>query len=160
MILLAPVLLLYEWFHIRSNWGFAFLVFCVLVLLGIYRMLGWIGRPYQPPLDSNSPHADNPLPAIVLDERNPQSDPARQRGATDGSGCRAPLIWMAIVGLICALACGGVIALVTWKAWQRIHHGPPAPRFGTVSVARLNQPYSASSDAVLGAPLRARSNRP
>jgi hypothetical protein len=70
LVLLSPVLLLYEWFHIHSNWGFAFLVFCVLVLLGIYRMLGWIGQTYRPPVDENSPPDDGTLPAFILDSED------------------------------------------------------------------------------------------
>ena len=49
LILLSPILAIYEFFKIRSPLGFVFLVVCVLALLGIYRMLGLIGRPYVPP---------------------------------------------------------------------------------------------------------------
>ena len=51
LVLLAPILAIYQYFQIRSALGFAFLVVCVLALLGIYRALGLIGRPYSPPQD-------------------------------------------------------------------------------------------------------------
>jgi hypothetical protein len=52
LVLLSPILAIYQFFNIRSTLGFVFLVVCVLVLLGIYRMLGLIGRPYVPPPDN------------------------------------------------------------------------------------------------------------
>ena len=49
VIVLSPVLIIYQLFQIRSTLGFVFLVGCVLCLLAIYRAFGWIGRPYVPP---------------------------------------------------------------------------------------------------------------
>jgi hypothetical protein len=49
LVLLSPVIAIYQFFQIRSTLGFVFLVACVLFLLGIYRVLGLIGRPYVPP---------------------------------------------------------------------------------------------------------------
>lgn len=49
MVLLSPVIAIYEYFDIRSTLGFICMGCSVLFLLGIYRLLGWIGRPYVPP---------------------------------------------------------------------------------------------------------------
>ena len=49
LVLLSPLLAIYEYFKIRSTLGFVFLGVCILVLFAIYRMLGLIGRPYVPP---------------------------------------------------------------------------------------------------------------
>lgn len=49
MVLLAPILAIYEYFKIRSTLGFIFLAGCVLLLLAVYRALGLLGRPYTPP---------------------------------------------------------------------------------------------------------------
>ena len=49
MVLLSPLMAVYEYFQIRSTLGFLFLGGCILVLLAIYRALGLIGRPYIPP---------------------------------------------------------------------------------------------------------------
>ena len=49
LVLLSPILILYQVFQVRSPLGFVFLVCCVLALLGIYRALGLLGRPYVPP---------------------------------------------------------------------------------------------------------------
>jgi hypothetical protein len=143
LILLSPVLYLYERFDVHSAWGLIFLGFCVLVLFVIYRMLGWTGQRYRPPADNDRP-PDTPLAAIVLDESNVQSGPAprpdaRLRPEADRSGCRPWLIAIGVLGLICVLACGGVVALVTWKAWERIHHRPPPTRFGAVGTTSLEQ---------------------
>lgn len=49
LVLLSPILAAYQYFQIRSAFGFIFLAGCVLFLLAIYRVLGLIGRPYIPP---------------------------------------------------------------------------------------------------------------
>lgn len=49
MVLLAPIMAIYEYFQIRSALGFIFLAGCVLFLLAVYRALGLLGRPYVPP---------------------------------------------------------------------------------------------------------------
>jgi hypothetical protein len=49
LILLSPLIAVYQFFQIRSTLGFIFLFACVLVLLAINRALGLIGRPYVPP---------------------------------------------------------------------------------------------------------------
>ncbi|HJT34991.1 MAG TPA: hypothetical protein VJ783_23385 [Pirellulales bacterium] len=49
IVLLAPILAIYEYFKIRSALGFIFLAGCVLFLLAVYRALGLLGRPYRPP---------------------------------------------------------------------------------------------------------------
>lgn len=51
LLLLSPIIAIYEIFHIRSTLGFIVLIGCVLFLLAIYRALGLIGRPYIPPKD-------------------------------------------------------------------------------------------------------------
>jgi hypothetical protein len=49
LVLLSPIITIYQVFEIRSALGFVFLVVCVLFLLAIYRALGWIGQPYIAP---------------------------------------------------------------------------------------------------------------
>lgn len=49
MIVLSPIIVIYQVFDIRSALGFVCMGGCVLFLLAIYRALGWIGRPYIPP---------------------------------------------------------------------------------------------------------------
>jgi hypothetical protein len=49
LVLLSPLLALYQYFQIRSAFGFVFIAGCVLSLLAIYRALGLLGRPYVPP---------------------------------------------------------------------------------------------------------------
>lgn len=49
MVLLSPVIAIYQFFDIRSTLGFICMGVCVLFLLAVYRMLGLIGRPYVPP---------------------------------------------------------------------------------------------------------------
>ena len=51
LVVLSPIIALYQIFQIRSALGFAVLVGCVLFLLAIYRALGLIGRPYVPPAE-------------------------------------------------------------------------------------------------------------
>lgn len=55
LVLLSPIIALYQIFQIRSMFGFVFMACCVLGLLAIYRALGLIGRPYVPPAYDDSP---------------------------------------------------------------------------------------------------------
>lgn len=55
LVLLSPIIALYQVFQIRSVFGFVFMACCVLCLLAIYRALGLIGRPYVPPAYDDSP---------------------------------------------------------------------------------------------------------
>jgi len=49
MVLLSPILAIYQKFQIRSVLGFIVLGCCILFLLAVYRALGLIGKPYVPP---------------------------------------------------------------------------------------------------------------
>jgi hypothetical protein len=135
MLLLAPVELLAELFQVqKSTWFFFVLLFCVLFLLAIYRMLGWIGRPYCPPAEPNPPGADASRPIIMHDPLEREFAPPLPGPAERRSGCQSWLMAVGIFGLLCVLGCGGLVALVVWKVWDFFHHRHAAPRFGQAAV--------------------------
>jgi hypothetical protein len=151
LILLSPIIFIYQHFNVRSAWGLVFVGFCVFVLFAIYRLLGWTGQRYRPPVDEDYPAGDGSDEAIILDaesQRSRHEPRPSTRPSADRSGCRPWMIVIGVLSLICVLACGGVVAVLTWKAWHRIHQRPPPPSFRAMDTDLLKQPYYAFSVAI------------
>lgn len=55
VVLVSPLLLVLQFFQVRSILGFACIGVSVALVLVFYRVLGWAGRPYTPPAAGTSP---------------------------------------------------------------------------------------------------------
>jgi hypothetical protein len=134
MILLSPLLVLLKLFDVRSFLSFACVLVSVLVLLAIYRLLGWIGRGYTPPLvpasrsdtRETSPFASFGIPSQPTFETPAATTPWSTEPMAKGSAAAAA--WTV------TSAAAPVVAEV-------VPLGPPSP----AGVMRASSPPTAGS---------------
>jgi hypothetical protein len=151
MVLLSPVLVLFKLLNIESVWGFACLLTLVVLLVVIYRLLGWAALDYTPTSADAEPQLPSPetpragwanasavVPPVLKPpplETASDFDPAPLTASTPRFGCGAVAV-IAAVSMVTLVSCAGICGLGALGFWTQQRMRRPADRVAPPAFAR------------------------